>query len=61
MIFADVANDALCVERSQFESDKDKGALQAVGYSARAAGAIIAAVSNFLILIFKLYSLPHDK
>ena len=49
MILADVANDALCVERSQFETDKDKGALQAVGYSTRAAGAIIASVAGALV------------
>lgn len=49
MILADVANDALCVERSQFETDKDKGGLQAIGYSTRAAGAIIASVTGALV------------
>ena len=49
MIFADVANDALCVERSQFETDKDKGALQSVGYTSRALGGIIAAVAGAIV------------
>ena len=49
MIIADVANDALCVERSQFETDVDKGALQSVGYSSRAFGGIIAAVAGAIV------------
>ena len=49
MIVADVANDALCVERSQFEKEADKGKLQTSGYSSRAAGSILASIAGALV------------
>ena len=49
MIVADVANDALCVERSKFEKEVDKGKLQTSGYSSRAAGSIFASIAGALI------------
>lgn len=49
LLVADVSNDALCVERSQYEPEKQKGSLQSCGYTARGLGAMCGAIAGALV------------
>lgn len=49
LIQMDVMSDTMCVERSKFESDDDKGQLQASCYSVRFAGSVAGAVFGAVV------------
>ena len=48
-LLADVCSDTLCVERSRFEIEEEKGTLQTSGYTSRAFGSVIGSILGAIL------------